>query len=517
MSAMPDDDDEKMRRAFEEARREFDDDPPPQPSAPKPAGDAAKQQENGKGGDGRPSLRPVPIPMPEVWNRPDWLPTGESVVMEFVRKHGEDFYHATAEGADYHWNGKIWERDECCTLENKFAELCRQIGAAKANKKTIRNKVEGGQFISSGTRRARSMLAGPFDRLNQAPVLSTPGGRVVLSLDLSAPTWHLEPHKRDDYCTKITAVTPKRGACALWLASLRRWMADDNEMVDYLQRVAGYCGSPFVHEQVFWLMWGPGGSGKGTFLRVLRRLLGTFAMVASLDMFLATKFEQHPEELAQLPGVWFVMATEAEKGKSWNESKIKSITGGDPMRARHMRKDSFEFQPKCKVITSANDQPSLKSADIAMKRRLQMPPWTVIIPEVERLGDLEDRLVEEEGPQILAWVLEGFEQWREHGLCPPDKVIAASEEYFEEQDQMREFVTECCDLGNFQDYSTPLFQRGWTPFAKARGYWVGSQKNFVQNLIKYSKEHELGLEKMRSATANGFYGIRLKPQQETYS
>jgi len=246
-------------------------------------------------------------------------------------------------------------------------------------------------------------------------------------------------------------------------------------------------------------------------LRVLRRLMGTYAMVASLDMFLDTKLPQHSEELAQLPGVWLVIATEAEKGRTWNESKIKAITGGDPMRARHMRKDSFEFQPKSKVVTLANDQPSLKSADIAMKRRLQMPPWSVIIPEAEVQGDLEDRLVEEEGPQILAWVLEGFEQWREHGLSSPEKVIAASEEYFEEQDQMAEFVAECCDVGiDFQDYSTPGFERCWTPFAKARGYFVGSKKTFVQNLMKYSKEHGFGLEKMKGRSANGFYGIRFK-------
>ena len=507
MSVMPDDDDDdKMRRAFEEARdRDFpEESEAPPPSAPKkPAGDAAKQppQENGKG-DGHPSLRPIAV-LPEPWHAPNWLPTGEAVVMEFVRRHGEDFYHATEEGSDYHWNGKIWERDQCCTLANTFAELCRAIGAAKANKKTIRGHVESASFIGGGTRRAREMLSGPFDRLNREPVLSTPGGRVMLSLDVAARAWHVEAHDRNDYCTKLAAVTPKRGPCPLWLTSLRRWMADDNDMIDYLQRLGGYCASPYTSDQIFAFFFGPGGSGKGTFLRVLRRVLGTYAMVASLDMFLATKFEQHPEELAQLPGVWFVMATEAEKGKSWNEAKIKAITGGDPMRARHMRKDSFEFQPKCKVIPSGNDAPAVKGVDSAMKRRLQIVPFTVPIPEAERDGTLEDRLVNEEGAQILAWFLDGFEQWREHGLCPPDKVIAASEEYFEEQDDTGQFLDEECDVGGYQEFCTEAYRR-WQTFATARGYYVGSQKRFVQEMVKK------GMQRDRTSKARILIGFRLK-------
>jgi len=38
------------------------------------------------------SLRVVRLdPNDHPWMRADWLPTGEAVVMEFLRKHGEDF------------------------------------------------------------------------------------------------------------------------------------------------------------------------------------------------------------------------------------------------------------------------------------------------------------------------------------------------------------------------------------------------------------------------------------------
>src|SRR5262249_38695494 len=139
--------------------------------------------------------------------------------------------------------------------------------------------------------------------------------------------------------------------------------------------------------------------------------------------------------------------TETEAGRSWNEAKIKALTGGDSVRARFMRQNSFEFDPQFKIIVSGNHQPAIKNVDPAMRRRLQLVPFEVQIPAAQQDGSLESRLITQEGPQILAWVLDGFNEWREHGLSPPDKVIASSEAYFEEQDLMAQWIGECCDLG----------------------------------------------------------------------
>jgi len=161
---MPDDREEERkaeeaRRLFEEAEREIEE----------MAGPPRRPEQDGKG-ESKPSLRLVEK-KPEVWFAPTWQPTGEAVVLEFVRRQGADFYPVLIEGVDYVWTGTIWQRDECCTLENKFAELCRQIGSDK-NKKTIRNNLESARFISGGTRRGRALLAKPLDQLDRSAVLN---------------------------------------------------------------------------------------------------------------------------------------------------------------------------------------------------------------------------------------------------------------------------------------------------------------------------------------------------------
>jgi putative DNA primase/helicase len=52
------------------------------------------------------------------------------------------------------------------------------------------------------------------------------------------------------------------------------------------------------------------------------------------------------------------IAQETPKGQAWNEAKIKNLTGGDPITARFMRQDSFDFWPTHKLIIGGNHKPN---------------------------------------------------------------------------------------------------------------------------------------------------------------
>jgi putative DNA primase/helicase len=49
--------------------------------------------------------------------------------------------------------------------------------------------------------------------------------------------------------------------------------------------------------------------------------------------------------LAGLRGARLVTAQETERVRRWAESKIKALTGGDPITARFMRQDFFTYLP----------------------------------------------------------------------------------------------------------------------------------------------------------------------------
>ena len=128
-------------------------------------------------------------------------------------------------------------------------------------------------------------------------------------------------------------------------------------------------------------------------------------------MFLVSKGERHPTDLARLQGARLVTAAELESGKRWAESRIKSLTGGDVICARYMRGDFFEYTPQFKLIFAANHKPSLKVVDEAMRSRFLLLPFTVTIPAEERDKNLPEKL-RVERPAILRWAIDGCLAWQ---------------------------------------------------------------------------------------------------------
>ena len=87
------------------------------------------------------------------------------------------------------------------------------------------------------------------------------------------------------------------------------------------------------------------------------------------------------------------------------------LTGGDPIRARFMRQDEFEFLPQLKLLISGNHKPGLRSVDEAIRRRFHLIPFTVTIPPDERDHDLTEKL-KTEWPAILGWMIDGCVAWQ---------------------------------------------------------------------------------------------------------
>ena len=105
-------------------------------------------------------------------------------------------------------------------------------------------------------------------------------------------------------------------------------------------------------------------------------IMGDYATTAAMETFTASKFDRHPTELAMLRGARLVTASETEKGRAWAESRIKQLTGGDPITARFMRENFFTFLPAFKLTVIGNHKPTLQSVDDAIRRRLNIIPFS---------------------------------------------------------------------------------------------------------------------------------------------
>jgi P4 family phage/plasmid primase-like protien len=287
--------------------------------------------------------------------------------------------------------------------------------------------------------------------------------------------------RKEDLCTKIAAVCAEDIEIPIWRAFLDKITGGDAELQSYLQRMAGYCMTGLTCEHVLFFLYGTGANGKSVFINTLTGIWGDYAAVAPMTTFMASHTDQHPTDLAMLRGVRLVVAHETEIGRNWAEAKIKSITGGDKVTARFMRQDFFQYIPQFKLVIVGNHKPALRSVDEAIRRRLQLIPFTVTIPPAERDKDLFDKL-KPERPGILHWAINGCLEWRKIGLAPPAAVRAASDEYFAEEDAIARWIDEECVTGKHLWGIGVALWTSWKAWAERNNEWVGTRKSFAQAL-----------------------------------
>jgi putative DNA primase/helicase len=262
----------------------------------------------------------------------------DGIALAFAERYRDSARNCHSTGSWYRFTGTHWR---CDKLKGAFAsarDLCRELNQGNdARLKKI-------AFPAAIERAAQSdqQLAVTAEVWDTDPfLLGTPGGVVDLR------TAELRTAHADDYITKQTAVAPGVGAKPeLWLRFLDEATRGDSHLVRFLQQIAGYALTGDIREHALFFVHGPGGNGKGVFVHTLKGILGDYAAVAPMDIFIEARGERHPTELAMLRGARLVVSEESEVGKRWNASRVKQLTGGDPVTARFMRQDfSPCFQP----------------------------------------------------------------------------------------------------------------------------------------------------------------------------
>jgi putative DNA primase/helicase len=273
---------------------------------------------------------------------------------------------------------------------------------------------------------------------------------------------------------------------------------------DFSRGVAGYGLTGSTREHALFFLYGTGANGKGTFLNTLTAILGDYAKVAAIETFTESHTDRHPTELAMLKGARTVTAQETEEGRRWAESRIKALTGGDPITARFMRQDFFTYIPQFKLLIAGNHKPGLRNIDEAIRRRFHLLPFTVRIPPAERDPNLFDKL-KEEWPAILGWALEGCLEWQVEGLNPPSVVVEATAEYFDDEDSFGRWLDECCIGDAMAHETTRDLYASWSTWAQCSGMSAGSEPKFRSAL----KARGFVSKREAGTGRGGFAGIRL--------
>lgn len=387
-----------------------------------------------------------------------------------AKLHDGNAKYCTAWGKWLLWDGARWKCDQTDEATWKAKEAVRAIyaEAATIDDRKVRKDIAQHAIRTESAMRIKAMLA-LAESEPGIPIRPDDLDRDKWLLACKNTTIHLrdstprEP-RRSDLITKLADVTFDPGAgCPNWISFLSMIMADNVDIIRFLQKAIGYSLTGITDERCLFILHGKGRNGKTTLVQAIATMLGDYARRAPTETLLLKKHDSIPNDVAMLKGARFVYCSESREGRSLSEALIKDLTGTDQVTARFLRQEWFEFQPEFKIWLSTNHKPVIKGTDDAIWDRIRLVPFEVRIPD-EKIKPASEvyKIFADERPGILNWALEGLRMWQKEELQMPEKIKTATNNYRTEMDTIQEFINDRCILGKTEEVSVKQLYEDYT-------------------------------------------------------
>ncbi|HEU5024143.1 MAG TPA: phage/plasmid primase, P4 family [Spirillospora sp.] len=453
------------------------------------------------------------------WMQQDPLPgepyTEYGHARRLIAEYGEHLRYVPSWKKWLTWDGTRWKLDTIGAAHRRGKILARSalhwanaIVDEKAKEKAITaakrlesSRGVGGILTLAGTEKGIALDPSAFDA--DPYLLNCANG----TLDLHS--LELLKHDPERHLTKVTTAAYHPDAEAPEFRKFVERILPDAEVRAFVQRYLGYAILGTVVEHVLGIFYGSGANGKGTLTNTVDYVLGDYAITPDAELLAERTGNFHPTSSATLFGARLAVVQEFDEGRRLAEGTVKRLTGGDPVPARRMREDFWEFDPSHTFVLATNHKPVIRGTDEGIWRRLRLVPFDVVIPEAERDGHLGERLrLEADG--ILAWLVEGFRDWQEHGLADPEAVRNATAAYRDESDNLARFIKDRCTTAGMPSANSTQLYEAWCRWCATEGVEqssVGTQKAFSTAM------EERGFPKKKLAGRMVFKGIGLLPER----
>ena len=427
--------------------------------------------------------------------------------------HGKRLWHV--------WSGNYWVEDD---VDNALAEIESVVDAyaSEANRQAslkIENTKNGNQEVA---RRAENLEKELLARISLLQTVRRKKNILILassgegSLGISGDEWDSDPFllgcknavvdlrtgiSRDgmpgDYI-KTVAPTDWMGLHAqapCFEKTLREIFNDDQQVIDFVQRLFGLAMSGLSNERIFPILIGSGHNGKGTIFETISEVTGELSGPIQAEMLLKQSFTRSSAgpspDIMSLQGKRLVWASETEEGRQLNVAKVKWLVGGDTLVGRHIQgKKEIKFKPTHTLFLMTNNEPVIPHDDPAIWDRVMLirfPLSFVNDPSLpnERKRDpfLKEKLLKE-GPGILAWLVRGFMEYFNHGLNPPDAVRVETKKYQESEDILGQFVKECCILGKDLKEQAGQLYKAHKTWCETNSYTPLGSRKFGEKMVE---------------------------------
>jgi len=322
----------------------------------------------------------------------------------------------------------------------------------------------------------------------------------------------LTDHDPDKLITQFAPVEYNAKAEAnLWNAHLEKFLPSP-DVRRAMQRHLGLslCGAQ--NSETFPIWYGTGANGKSTTIKIIQQVMGNYAIKAASDILIASKFDRHPAEIADLCGARLIFSVETDDNKRLAEAKVKELTGGDTLKARKMYGDFFQFEKTWTIFLLTNHKPVIRGTDHAMWRRIRLIPWSVKISDKDKMPqDDVIKYLKEENSAILNWLIAGLRDVLENPDWEAPEVQIATDDYRHDQDSLSAFFDECCEIDKSFAVSGADLYDEYCKYSENAGEKPFTHKTFSKCLKE--REFELVMLRLDGTIKRCVKGIRLKTNE----
>ena len=222
---------------------------------------------------------------------------------------------------------------------------------------------------------------------------------------LHLPTMTLQPHdSKHNFTWRLPYDFDPRATCQPVMHWLKDATGGDADVIALLRAYLRAILTRSVKVEKFLELLGPGGTGKGTFMRLATALVGIDnTHVTSLKLLEQSRFET-----VELIGKRLVLITDADRFTA-SVSTLNALTGDDTIRGERKFEPVITFRNECMIIVAANEpvqSPDYTSGlgrrriTVEFRHRPRVVRDLISFDDGQPTGELAASL-----PGILNWVL----------------------------------------------------------------------------------------------------------------
>jgi len=321
------------------------------------------------------------------------------------------------------------------------------------------------------------------------------------TLAISGDKFQLRKFDRADFITYQLPFAYNPDTKAPRFESFLNEVLPDHESRKVLAEFLGWIFVKNLKLEKSLVLFGTGGNGKSVIFDVITAMLGNQNVTSYPLKNLTDEQGYHRAKLAKT-----LVNYASEISGNFDSDEFKKLISNEPVQARLPYKDPFNLTDYGKFIFNANTLPNAGEISRAYFRRFLILNFPLEIPEEKQDKKLADKIISNELPGVLNWVLKGLKRLiHQKKFSPCRSADDMLEQYKKESDTARLFM----DEKNYQPDSTnriPLktLYSQYKEFCKDDGYHCLGNRNFSKRL------QSIGYTIERKAEGNVVYA-KIKP------